>query len=61
MSTVADVQYGPQVLELSVIRKSEKALRTVATNSASYLELVESVKQDGIMNPIVVTPIEERD
>ncbi len=46
-------------LPLNQVRPSEVALRSVDKDSEKYLEMVESVKQKGVLNPIVVQEIKD--
>ncbi len=46
-------------LPLNQVRPSEVALRSVDKDSEKYLEMVQSVKQVGILNPILVHEIKD--
>lgn len=46
-------------LQVSLIRENPSALRTVNRQSDEYQELVDSVRQRGIMNPIVVREVKD--
>jgi ParB/RepB/Spo0J family partition protein len=48
-----------QEIPLSQIRENPVALRQVNRQTEQYLELVESVKENGILNPIVVRPLQD--
>jgi ParB family chromosome partitioning protein len=59
MATATDTQLAH--IELDKIRENKDALRIVNRKTESYLELVDSIKNDGILNPIVVTPAHDAD
>jgi ParB family chromosome partitioning protein len=46
-----------QEVPLAKIRENPVALRQVNRGTESYLELVDSIKQEGVLNPIVVRPM----
>jgi ParB/RepB/Spo0J family partition protein len=45
---------GVQEIAVSMVRESKQALRGAQRESEAYVELVGSIKTDGLMNPIVV-------
>ncbi len=47
------------VVPVSKIRENPVALRQVNRNTEAYLELVESIRREGILNPIVVRPMRD--
>lgn len=46
-------------IAISKIRENPVALRQVNRNTEAYLELVESIRKEGILNPIVVRPMRD--
>jgi ParB family chromosome partitioning protein len=45
-----------QTIHITEIRKTRAALRPVRRNIEEYVEMVESIKRDGILQPILVRP-----
>lgn len=52
MSTVHEL--GVQEVPVSMIRESKKSLRSAQRDTEAYIELVGSIQQDGLLNPIVL-------
>lgn len=50
----------PKVIQLNQIRENPSALRPVNKKSEKYEGLVDSVRKNGIMNPIVVREVKDR-
>lgn len=53
MSTETDERV--EIVPVHTIKPSEFALRSVDKNSEAYLELVDSIRSRGVLNPILVT------
>lgn len=49
----------PGRIPISLIRESEVALRTVNRNSEEYLQLVESIRQKGVLNSVSVREVKD--
>lgn len=55
----ATTQTTLQHIPLNQIRENPVALRQVNRNTEAYLELVDSIKTEGVLNPIVVRPLKD--
>jgi len=53
-TTLQDGQVGSPTIPLSAIRENPAALRGVDKSNPEYVQLVESVKIKGVLNPVVV-------
>jgi len=47
-----------QSIPITEIQRPKRALRPIRRDSAEYLELVESISKDGVLQPILVRPLE---
>lgn len=54
MATDIVSELGVQEVMVSMVRESKKGLRTAQRESEAYLELVDSIKTHGLLNPVVV-------
>lgn len=59
ISQVADTKHRLLEISLGDIRENPVALRTVNRTSEEYLGLVDSIRNRGVLNPIVVREIED--
>ncbi len=46
-------------VQVSQIRENPVALRQVNRNTEAYIELVDSIRREGVLNPIVVRPMRD--
>lgn len=61
MADVVNGEYVSKVIPVSVVKENPEALRPAKRQDPKYVELVSSIKQMGVMEPILVNELDRKD